>query len=369
MQTRLWRHFDYFLFLITLLLILYGVAMIYSATLSSVPNPFLDDSPVSHQIIYASVGLALFIAVAVIDYHVYATLAVPLYLLAIIMLGTVVATGQMSYGARRWLDTGLFALQPSEFTKLIIIIALAKFLSDNRSQIKKLRSLPASLGLMIPPLLLVYLQPNLGTMIIFVAIWVGMLVMAGTRLPHLALLGIGGLLALPLTYGLLLHEYMRERLRIFFDPTSDPLGAGYNILQAEISIGSGGFWGKGLGQGTQTQLDFLRVQRTDFIFSVIGEEMGFVGAMVLFSLFLILLLRGIRISALSPDPFGRLLAMGIVTMILFQVFLNVGVNMRILPTTGIPLPLISYGGSSLITVLISLGILESIALRRKRPEP
>jgi rod shape determining protein RodA len=179
---------------------------------------------------------------------------------------------------------------------------------------------------------------------------------------------VGGLLASPFIYLVVLQEYMRQRLTAFISPTSDPLGAGYNILQAEISVGSGGLFGKGFLCGTQSQLHFLRIQKTDFIFSVLGEELGFVGALFLLGLFVLLLFRGIRAAMLARDEFGRLIATGVVVMILVQVFINIGANLRLLPVTGVTLPLISYGGSSLITVLIALGTLQSILIRQRKIE-
>jgi rod shape determining protein RodA len=166
---------------------------------------------------------------------------------------------------------------------------------------------------------------------------------------------------------LALNGYQRERLAIFLDPARDPFGTGFNILQAQISIGSGGLWGKGLTHGTQTQLDYLRTQTTDYVFSVLGEELGFAGAILLFLLFIVLLMRGLRAANLAPDNFGRLIATGAVVMILFQIFINVGVNLRIFPVTGIPLPFISQGGSSLVTLFAALGVLQSILLRRRMP--
>jgi rod shape determining protein RodA len=367
-ETKYWRHFDYLLLLATLVLVAYGLAMIYSASIFQFSDWADWESPVLRQGLFALAGFLLFSLAVIADYRVLKNMALPLYVFTILLLLVVVVVGALSYGARRWLDLGIVLLQPSELAKLVLIIALARFFSQYSHRVKRFSTLILSLLILLPPLLLIYLQPNLGTMIIFAAVWVGMAVMAGARLLHLVALGLVGALATPLAYFFLLQEYMRERIRIFFNPSMDPLGAGYNILQAEISIGSGGLLGKGFAQGTQTQLHFLRIQRTDFIFSVIGEELGFLGAMVLLALFLFLLWRGIRAASISRDIFGRLLASGIVSMLLFQVFLNIGVNLRLLPVTGVPLPLISYGGSSLLTVLLALGILESIIIRHKKIE-
>ena len=200
---------------------------------------------------------------------------------------------------------------------------------------------------------------------IFLLIWLGMVIMAGCDIRHI--LGSLGLVVASLPFALLaiVTPYQRERISLFLNPARDALGSGFNILQAEISVGSGGLFGKGLTHGTQTQLDYLRTQTTDYIFSVLGEELGFVGAMVLFGLFILLLLRGVRAAAISRDSFGRSIAVGVVIFILFQVFINIGVNIRLFPVTGIPLPFISQGGSSLITVFIAIGLLESVAVRHR----
>jgi rod shape determining protein RodA len=193
-----------------------------------------------------------------------------------------------------------------------------------------------------------------------------MIIMAGCDMRHV--LGSFGMLIAMLPFALVavITDYQRERISLFFDPAKDSLGSGFNILQAEISVGSGGLFGKGLTQGSQTQLDYLRTQTTDYIFSVLGEELGFVGAMILFALFILLLMRGLRAAAISQDIFGRLVAVGVVIFILFQAFINIGVNIRLFPVTGIPLPFISQGGSSLVTVFIAIGLLESVIVRHRQ---
>jgi rod shape determining protein RodA len=257
-------------------------------------------------------------------------------------------------------------VQPSELAKMMTVVVLARFFAWREARVKSVWTTLGSLVIAGLPAVLVFLQPNLGTAIIFGGIWLGMALVAGTPFWHFAMLGGAALAALPLAGKYLLRDYMHHRLVLFLDPGQDPLGAGYNILQSEISVGSGGFWGKGFLNGTQTQLHYLRIQKTDFIFSVIGEELGFIGAVVLFSLFILLLFRGLRAAALAPDTFGRLIVAGVVTVILLQVFINVGVNVRLLPVTGIPLPFISSGGSSLISTLLALGLVQSVVMRRKR---
>jgi rod shape determining protein RodA len=215
----------------------------------------------------------------------------------------------------------------------------------------------------------VYLEPNLGTALLFVFLWFALIVMAGAKPLHVGIIVLVAVLAAPGGW-MLMREYQRARIETFFatviNPESDPFGEGYNILQARISIGSGGMFGQGWLQGTQTQLDYLRVKQSDFIFSVLAEEMGFIGAMVLFFLFAVLLFRVIRVADKAPDGFARLVAFGIGWVVLFQIFVNLGANLTILPVTGVPLPLVSFGGSSMITFLGSFGILQSILIRSQK---
>ncbi len=368
MERSPWRRFDFALLGTALALIGYGLAMIYTSTSGYMAQASLWESPTLRQALFSLLGLVAGAVVIRIDYRFLGNMAPLIYGAALVGLALVFLRSDATYGARRWIDLGFFPLQPSEVAKLAVIIALAKYLSDHHQQAGRWRVLWLSGLLMAIPAMAVFLQPDLGSALVFIAIWLGMALFAGIRLSHLGALAAAALAVAPLVYFFLMRGYMRERLATFFDPWADPLGAGYNILQAEISVGSGGFWGKGFAQGTQSQLHFLRVQSTDFIFSVVGEELGFVGAMALFALFILLLWRGIRVAALARDDFGRLLAVGIVTLILAQVFINVAGNTRLLPLTGIPLPFISYGGSSLITMMSALAILESIVVRHRKIE-
>jgi rod shape determining protein RodA len=233
----------------------------------------------------------------------------------------------------------------------------------------RFRYVIGSLLLIAPPAVLILLQPHLGTTILLGVIWLGMVIAAGIRLWHLLLLGLAGAASSPILWLFVLSDYHKDRLSHFLDPGGgDPLGALFNVRQALISIGSGGFSGRGYLSGTQTQLHYLRVRHTDFIFSVLAEELGFIGACVLLGIFLFLAWRALRVAALSRDAFGRYIAVGVLTYILFQTFINIGMNVRLLPVVGMPLPFVSYGGSSLITALICIGLLQSIVMRHKRLE-
>jgi rod shape determining protein RodA len=348
----------------TFALIGFGVAMIYSATYGTEPGASLDPH-VTRQIAYACIGILGLIVLVGLDYRLLANLAVPLYVLGVLALALVLVLGRLDYGARRWIDLGFFQLQPSEPAKLLVAIALARYFAVNRERVHKFTTLIISLALAVLPFGLTLVEPDLGTASVFLAIWFVMAYTAGIRWRHIAILAGAVGAAIPLVWGFL-PSYMRSRVTIFLDPYSRPLDEGYNVIQAQISVGSGGLFGRGFLSGTQSQLHFLRVQYADFIFSVLAEELGFIGAIGLFALFAILMLRGLRSAYVASEPFGRLLAVGIVGMVLYQLFINIGMNISVLPVVGVPLPFISFGGSSLITFMAAIGILESITMRHRK---
>ncbi|MCL5960416.1 MAG: rod shape-determining protein RodA [Chloroflexi bacterium] len=366
METKVWRHFDPYLLVLILVLMLYGVLMVHSATFQPDRQGMPSDLAY-RQLGYGVLGLFGFAVVVTIDYRILGNFATAGYILMGVLLVVVLALGRISHGAQRWIDLGIFPLQPSELAKLFLIIALAKYFSDHEEDIRQFRYVLFSLILVAIPFVLTFLQPDLGSAAILVFIWVGMAVMAGVRLMHWLILGIFAAALSPVLW-LSMHDYMKTRLTIFLDPHSDPLGAGYNVIQALTAVGSGGWIGRGFTSGTQSQLHFLRVQYADFIFSVLAEELGFIGAMALFLLFVVLLLRCLRVAGLSSDSFGRLISIGVVSWMMSQVLVNVGMNIGLLPVTGVPLPFISYGGSSLIITILSIGILESVVMRHKKIE-
>ena len=364
MDTRVWRHFDVVMMVATLALAVYGVAMVYSATLGTDDTSGLNPR-VIRQVFYVAFGLVLLVILATTDYHVLANVAVAVYVACVALLLVVPVVGRAVYGAQRAIPLGIIDLQPSEAAKLALAIILAKFLANRQDDVRSIRVVAGSAGLALIPTALTLIQPDLGTSLVFVAIWLGMIVVAGMRWLHAILMLAAGAAAAPLAW-LAMHDYMRNRILIFLDPYQDPLGRGYNVIQALISVGSGGLTGRGFTSGTQSQLRFLRVQYADFIFSVLAEELGFIGAATLLFLVAVLLFRGLRAAGLAYDAFGRLLCVGIVSGLFFQTFVNVGMNTGLLPVTGVPLPLISYGGSSALTVLASIGVLQSVAMRHKR---
>ncbi|HEY8492004.1 MAG TPA: rod shape-determining protein RodA [Dehalococcoidia bacterium] len=367
MKARAWRHFDFVLILTCMALMAYGLLLIYSGSLANYGPHFLSAGhPVLRQAVYAAIGLGVLVLVAQLDYRVLGTFAPSLYVLALVSLVAVLLVGSAEYGSRRWFVLGPVQIQPSELAKLITIVVLAKYLSDRQPVVGRVSTFVGSFAIAALPALLVFVEPDLGSSLVFFAIWFVMVLMAGANLAHILTFLATAVLSLPFVMVIAISDYQRERIATFLDPESQALGSGFNILQAEISIGSGGLWGKGFTEGAQTQLDFLRTQTTDYIFSVLGEELGFVGAMVLFALFILLLFRALRAARIARDLFGSLIAVGMAAWILTHVFINVGVNVRLFPVTGIPLPFISQGGSSLVAICIGLGLVESILLRHRR---
>lgn len=363
---RLFR-IDPLLAVAPLVLVTLGILLLYSVTHSQETGTLVAGAP-GRQALYALAGFTCMLVIARIDYRLLMNISLVLYLGVMALLGLVLVIGGPGSGIKRWIDLGILQLQPSELMKLVVVIILAHFFARFKEQAQSIKIIAGSLLLTAVPMAIVYLQPDLGTTLVFGCIWLGMAIMGGVRPLYLGVLGLGGILMAPIGYLFLLQPYMQHRLLQHLDPYSDPLGSGYNVLQSEISVGSGGFLGKGLFNGTQSQLHFLRVQQTDFIFSVLGEELGFVGGMLVFGLFLILLLRALSVAAQARDDFGRFLAVGVVMMMLTQVFFNVGVSIRLLPVTGIPLPFVSFGGSSLLTMMLALGVLQSVHLHHKRAE-
>jgi rod shape determining protein RodA len=363
MHRAVWREFDWVLLLAAIAAIGFGVAMIGSAD-SWTNSACTGTLPCAgRQIAYGAFGLLSLFLIATFDYRFLRSLGWLAYIAAIALLIAVLGAGAVAGGARRWFELSIVRVQPSELAKLLIIIALAKYMSDH--DMRQLRHVLISFGLALVPILLVYQQPDLGTALTLLGIWVSMAFVAGMRIFHIGLLGLTAGLALPYALSTL-EGYMQDRIALFLNPGLDPMGSSFSVTQALIAVGSGGWLGRGYGSGTQSQLRFLRVRHTDFIFSVLAEELGFVGALVLFALLAFLILRVVRAGHLARDDFGRLIAIGVASVILLQTFINIGVNISLVPATGMPLPFISYGGSSLLTLLFALGLVQSVVMRRPR---
>lgn len=368
MDLRTIRHFDPLLVIPALALVAYGLVLIYSASHAVYPEGVEPGHPAVKQFTFAIIGVGVMCAVAWMDYRTFGHMAGGLYLLAVGLLAAVLVVGDPVYGSRRWFTFMGQQVQASEIAKLLVIIVMARYLADRQNRMHEIRVFLGSLAIALPPAMLVMIEPDMGTAMVFGAVWIGMVITGGAPIRYVAVL-VGLVVSfIPFATLAVMGDYQRERLANWIDPNSDPLGGGFAILQSEIGIGSGGLFGKGLTEGSQTQLNFLQTSSTDYIFSVLGEELGLAGAILLFGLFILLLFRGIRAATITQDPFGRLAATGIVVMILFQVFINVAVNIRLVPVTGIPLPFVSQGGSSLLMLFAALGLLEGIVLRHKRLE-
>ena len=316
----------------------------------------------AQQLIFSLVGIFLYFLMSEFNYRILAGFVIPGYLLICLLLIIVLILGIETRGVVRWIPLGIFNIQPSEFAKPIMIIFLANFWSNN---IPNWTNIFKSLLWIAPIFFLIFKQPDLGTALIVLSIWVGLVFAARISFKKIILLISFTAVFLPLIW-INLHDYQRQRVTSFLSPDNDPLGVGYNLIQSTIAVGSGQLFGRGLGQGTQSRLQFLPEYRTDFIFASTSEELGFLGVLVILLTYISMLTYFIRTAESSSDAFGYLLILGVVTMLLFQIVVNIGMNIGIFPITGITLPLISYGGSSLISTLISLGLVASVIKFRKR---
>src|SRR3972149_8723161 len=361
LKLRFLKNFDWILFAAIFLLLAMGISVLYSTTLNMVGG----SGEALKQLIYAGIGLVLFFLVSSLDYRLLKGYTSFMYIFVLVMLAFLLFYGKTAMGATRWFDFGFFQLQPSEIAKLMMIIIMAKYFAANHEYMNKFKHIVRSFIFMFIPLVLVAMQPDLGTAIVFIMIWIFMVFVSNIKKLYVAFMGVLGLGSLPVIWTFL-ADYQKQRVLTFINPSVDPKGTGWNISQALIAIGSGRFFGRGLGHGPQSQLNFIPEKHTDFIFAAMAEELGFLGIMVFLGLFLVIIIRGIRAAVNSKDLFGMYLATGIVAMILFHVFVNVGMNIGIMPVTGIPLPLTSYGGTSIIITLVSVGILESIIMRYKK---
>jgi len=336
-----------------------GFALLYSVAGGSL-EPWAG-----RQIVRFGIGILLLLAVAVVHIRTWYQLAYPIYGVTLLLLIATEFLGRMGKGAERWIDIGPLQLQPSELMKLALILALSRFLHgvllDDVS--RPTRLFPALLLILLPAGL-VLMQPNLGTATILMVGGCGLIFLAGLSWKIIVPVIAIGLAVIPIGWEFALKDYQKERVQTFLDPDSDPLGAGYNITQSKIALGSGGVFGKGFGQGTQSRLNFLPEKQTDFIFTVLGEEFGLFGLLILMGLYLALLMQGVSIAMDTRSQFGRLVAMGVCLNFLLYILINTSMSMGLIPVVGIPLPLVSYGGTALMTVLIGFGLMLSVQIHR-----
>lgn len=361
---RFLRRIDFQLLIAAIAILIFGIVIISSATHVNTPG---DERfwYVRRQGLFALVNVLVAVLFMNFDYRGLQQYGNKLYVINLIMLVAVMLFGHAALGAQRWIQLGPISIQPSEFSKLIMIICMASVLEERIGKLNTVQDLipiAAYIGL---PFILVLKQPDLGTSLVFMAIFFGMVIACGIRWKILAGIIVAGIASMPLLWQFM-KDYQKMRIMVFLDPNVDPLGSGYHIIQSKIAIGSGMLFGKGLFEGTQSQLNFLPENHTDFIFAVVGEELGFVGATVLLLLYFVVLWRGIKIARDAGDVFGRLLAVGITSMLAFHVLVNVGMTTGIMPVTGIPLPLMSYGISSLTTNILAIAILMNINMRKQK---
>ena len=362
------RHVDYLLLLATAALVAYGLYVLESVTRNDIAGD--PDYYVFRQLVYVAVGGFLFVVAAALDPEVYRRVRLPFYAVCLVLLVVVLAVAEEVRGSKRWIEIGFFNFQPSELGKLALIAVLAGFVAERRHRVNEWRTTLGVVALAVPLTLLVFREPDFGTSLVYGACVVGALFFGGAPWRHLAVLGVlAGLVAAALLWFLpsagveVLEPYQRERLTGFVDPDVDPSGSTYNVNQSITAVGSGGFDGRGVANATQTKFNYLPEHSTDFIFSSLAEQRGFVGASILLLLYAIVVWRGVRIVAVARDLFSAVVAGTIVFALLIQLFINVGMTIGIAPVTGIPLPLVSYGGSSMITTLVMIGLLEAIQVR------
>ncbi|SRR5579875_125625 len=360
---RILYHFDWRVFVLTALLGSIGLLAVISASYRASVHNSLHPLVV-RQLVWLCAGLVLMLSAAFFDYRSLGSYAYALYCVGLLIQALVLVGGHARGGARRWLNLGFIALEPSELTKLVLIIVLAHFLREKPpTGGLKLRHLIAPTIFTLPPVFLIASEPDLGSALLLMLVFATMVFAAGINTRTLLAIILTAALAAPVAWHYL-KPYQRQRIVSFLNPQSDPLGAGYHVIQSEIAVGSGGPWGKGFLKGTQGRLNFLPEQTTDFIFAVFAEEFGFAGSMSLLTIYAILISHGLWIARQARDRFGALLALGIVATIFWQVTINIGMATGILPVVGITLPLVSYGGSSLIVMMLELGLLISVNIRR-----
>jgi rod shape determining protein RodA len=351
-----------------LAIVAYGIWGIAGITRHDVVGS--PDYYVYRQLVFVAVGLLGMVLLILIDPAVYHRFRKQIYagtlgLFVIVFLG-----GTVARGSKRWIDLGFFRFQPSEFGKLLVVLALAGFLADRFRRMNEWRTSLSAIALAVPPMLLVFIQPDIGSALVYAAALVGVLLIAGVRWLHLAILGVTAVVLglsvlwwLPAMGTPVLRDYQTSRLTGFFHPDQDPRGSTYNVRQSITAVGSGGPTGRGVAGATQTSLDFLPEHATDFVFASFAEQRGFVGAGFLLLLYLLVVWRGLKVVASARDPFSAIAAGGIVFALVFQIFVNVGMTIGIAPVTGIPLPMVSVGGSSMIANLLAIGVLQAIYAR------
>jgi rod shape determining protein RodA len=363
----IWRAYDLQLTTYAALLGAVGLVMAYVNTVEAGSAALSNGSVFSRALLWSGIAIVVFLVATAFDYQWIKTFAWPLYGLNLALLVLTLAIGDGVGGSARWIALGPLTFQFSELAKILMIGVLASYLGNREGRLDSVGSILGAVLLIIPPWLLVMRQPDLGTSLCLLAILAGMLFMSGASLKWLLAGAAGVVVSIPIALNFL-QDYQRARILSFINPTADTQGAGWQVLQAQIAVGAGGLPGTGLTNGTQSRGQFLPVQESDFVFAVLAQELGFIGSLVVFLLFIALLWRVLVAAWRSQDPFGMLYASGVASMLLFQIFVNVGMVVGILPVTGIPLPFISHGGASLVSIALGLGVIQSVNIRQQRAE-
>ncbi len=358
-QYRSIRDLDWPLLIITLIICGFGIMQIYSAA-----HETQWDDAWWKQGLWVGIGLVIMWITARIDYHTLLSRSFVFYGLSLVGLLATFVIGKQVFGSRRWIPLPGFHLQISEFVKTVIILLVARYLAELKSDRVEGRDLWKLLGLVAVPMLLVMKQPDLGTSLCYLPILAIGILLAGLRWQYIAVIAVVLVLVLPVGWHFVLKDYQKARLATFIDPDQDPRGSGYQVIQSKIAVGAGGMWGKGVTRGSQTQLRFLPVPHTDFIFSAFAEEHGFVGVVVLLGFYFVLLMQIVQNAQMAPDRAGMYICMGVCALLLFHILVNIGMVVGRMPVTGIPLPLMSYGGSSILSFFLMLGLVNSVRLWR-----
>lgn len=360
---RILKNLDWWLIGAVILLMAAGLVLIDSATHSFAVSTG-KAWHVQRQSMFMIIGIIMVIISLKFDYQDLKSYAKPLYIFNLVLLIAVMAFGKTQLGAQRWIQIGSFSFQPSEFSKVFLIICLADFIDKRTEWLEEFKDYVPIFLYILVPFVLVMKQPDLGTSLTFIAIFIGMIFICGFKWKWILSCTVSFVALMPV-FWMILKDYQKNRIRVFLNPELDPYGSGYHVIQSKIAIGSGGLFGKGWLEGTQSQLNFLPENHTDFIFAVAGEEFGFIGTLFIIILYLIIIWRGITIALNAADNFGTLLAVGVTSMFMFHILVNIGMTAGIMPVTGVPLPFLSYGVSSLTTNMMLIGILLNINTRQQ----
>lgn len=362
-DNKLIKKINYSLIVVVLAICTIGIVMIGSATYTLGYEGFIRT-----QVVSIIMGLAAIIFILFIDYNTLAKLYIPIYIFSNLLLVAVLlfGTGMERWGANRWIRIGGFQFQPSDFAKIGIIICLAKIIDDHKDSLYKISTLGKIFAFAGVPIVLISLQPDLGTTMAFTFFTFGMVFVAGLKYKYIVITGIAGLISVPLAWIGFLKPYQKDRILTFLNPDLDPMGKGYHAIQSRLAVGNGMIFGKGLFKGTQSQFGFLPEKQTDFIFSVLAEELGFVGVTILIILYGIMLIKCINIARDAKDDFGAYIVTGVTFMLAFHIFANIGMTIGLMPVTGKPLPFVSYGGTFMLSNMMALGLVLNVNMRRDK---